>query len=506
MKQPYLTINIAVFEVEKIILIQTVNSKGPIMSSIWTDDVEIKERKALHENIHVNTVIIGAGMAGVLTAHFLQQNGVECIILEGDRIAGGQTKNTTAKITSQHALKYNKLTEKFGKEKAKQYADANQKAISIFFQIAKSENISCMIEEQPAYLYSKSNYEQIEKEYYASVNLGINADLCEITTLPFKTVPALRFNYQAQFHPLRFIQGIAEKLVVYENTKIISVEENVIQTRNNTVTADNIIITTHYPFVNVPGYYFLRMHQERSYVIALENAPNLNGMYYGIDTDSLSLRNSGKYLLLGAGNHRTGENSEGGKYEILRKYAKEYFSEAHETAFWSAQDCIPLDGVPYIGNYSASTPHMFVATGFQKWGMTSSMVSAMVIADLIQGKPHPYEIFSPQRFNISASAKQLYEDGIQSIKGLTNEILHIPDETINQLTKGHGGIVEYDNKKIGVYKNEAGEAFIVSTRCTHLGCQLEWNPDELSWDCPCHGSRFDYKGNLIDNPALKNLK
>lgn len=476
------------------------------MGSIWALDLKTEKRNSMNENIHINTAVIGAGMAGILTAYFLQKSGIDCIVLEADRIAGGQTKNTTAKITSQHALKYCKLTEDFGKEQAQQYASANQKAINEYLRIITAENISCMFEELPSYLYSKNDYKAIENELKYANLLDIDAELAEITALPFKTVPALRFNHQAQFHPIMFINNIADKLKIYEDTKVISVEDNQINTVNGTVTAENIVITTHFPFINTPGYYFMRMHQERSYVVALENVPDLKGMYYGIDADGLSFRNSGKYLLLGGGSHRTGENSGGGKYDDLRKYAAKYYPSGHEAAAWSAQDCIPIDGVPYIGNYSSSTPYMYVATGFQKWGMTSSMVSAMIISDLINGKEHPYPIFSPQRFNISASAKQLFEEGLQSVKGLTGEIFSLPDESIKQLPNGHGGVVDYNNKKVGVYKSPEGELFTVSTRCTHLGCQLEWNPDEFSWDCPCHGSRFDYRGNLIDNPAMKRLK
>lgn len=476
------------------------------MDSIWTSDIEIRKRNPLNDDLKVNTAVIGAGMAGILIAYLLAKSGVECIVLEAAKISSGQTKNTTAKITSQHALKYYKLIEKFGHDKASEYAGANQRAISEYRSIIKTENISCMFEETAAYLYSKNNEEQIKKEYEAVRKLNIDSDLTEITALPFSTVAALRFNNQAQFHPLQFINAISERLTIYENTKVVSVEDDIIKTNNHhTVKADNIVIATHYPFINVPGYYFLRMHQERSYVLALENVPKLDGMYYGIDAGSLSLRSSGKYLLLGGGNHRTGENSEGKKYDNLRKYAKEYYPQSRESASWSAQDCIPVDGVPYIGQYSSSTPNMYVATGFHKWGMTGSMVSAIIISDLINGKPHPYPIFSPQRFNISASAKLLFEEGVQSVKGLASELLEIPDETVSQLPAGHGGIIDYKGHKMGVYKNENGEIFTVSTRCTHLGCQLEWNPDELSWDCPCHGSRFDYRGNLIDNPAMKGL-
>lgn len=475
------------------------------MESIWSSSVDIPQRKELNNDIKTDVAIIGGGITGVLIGYFLKKNNINCVILEGDRIASGQTKNTTAKITSQHNLKYNFLIEKFGEEKALQYAQANEKAISEFFRIAKEEKIDCELESKPAFLYSRMAENPLEQELVAAKKLGISADLVKTASLPIKLSSALRFDNQAQFHPLKFIKAIAEDITIYENTMVTEIHDKTIFTKGGKVHAEKIVMATHYPFINTPGYYFMRMHQERSYVIALENAPQIDGMYIGVDADGLSFRNSGKYLIIGGGSHRTGENSAGGKYEMLRQFASENFQGSKEVAHWSAQDCIPLDGVPYIGQFSSSTPNIYVATGFQKWGMTSSMISAIIISQLIQGDPHPYEIFSPQRFNLSASAKSLMEDGLQSVKGLATQFLTIPDEQAEKLPKGHGGIVEFDGKKMGVYKDENGEIFTVSAKCPHLGCQLEWNPDELSWDCPCHGSRFDFKGNLIDNPAMKGI-
>ena len=251
----------------------------------------------------------------------------------------------------------------------------------------------------------------------------------------------------------------------------------------------------------------MRMHQERSYVLALENAVQLDGMYLGIDKDnSFSYRNYEDLLFIGDSGHRTGENKAGGCYQKLWEEASKYWPGSRVSASWSAQDCMTLDGIPYIGQYSSQTPDWYVATGFGKWGMTSSMVSAMLISDLIMKRENPFmEVFSPQRFHLSASAKNVVTDGYKAAKGILYENLKIPKENMEELPLSHGGIVEYEGKKAGVYKNAEGEVFIVDTRCPHLGCQLEWNPDELSWDCPCHGSRFDYKGNLIDNPAQENL-
>lgn len=445
------------------------------MSSIWSETTQIAPRKALEGNLETEAVVIGGGMAGVLIAYELQKRGVQTVILEGDRLGGGQTKNTTAKVTSQHDLKYQKLIEDFGEEKAGQYARMNQRAIAAYRALIAEKQIDCDWEERPAYLYSTADDLLLREEAHAAWRLGIDAKFTTAVTLPFPVKGAVRFDGQAQFHPLKFLSAVAEELTVYEHTPVIKVEGNTLYTDHGTVTAAHIIFATHFPFVNMPGYYFLRMHQERSYVLALENAQALDGMYLGVDEGGLSLRNSGGLLLLGGGGHRTGENEAGGKYSLLREAAKRNWRSSREVAHWSAQDCIPLDGVPYIGRFSPSTSDWYVATGFQKWGMTSSMASAMVIAGLITGREDPDgAVFAPHRFEPTASAKNLWEEGKQAVTGLSKGAI--------DLVSG------------------------AAPRCPHLGCELKWNPDEESWDCPCHGSRFDADGILIDGPAQKNMK
>ncbi|MBC3938434.1 FAD-dependent oxidoreductase [Anaerotruncus massiliensis (ex Liu et al. 2021)] len=475
--------------------------------SIWSKAAGLPERPALAGGLDVDAAVIGGGMAGVLTAHFLKAAGLRTVLLEASRVGGGQTKNTTAKITSQHGLIYHRLIERSGEEPARQYADANQRAVAEYRRMVRELGIDCDFTEAPAYLYSTAEREPLAREFEAAKALGIGAAYGSQTELPFPVAAALRFDGQARFHPLRFLRAVAGPLEIYEGTPVRSVEGNRIFTDRGEVTAAKIVLACHYPFLNAPGYYFMRMHQERSYVLALKNASKLTGMYLGVDADGLSFRPQGDLLLLGGGNHRTGENSAGGQYQRLREAAKTYWPESAEAAAWSAQDCMTLDGVPYIGRYSASTPDWYVATGFQKWGMTSSMVSALLITGLITEGKSPWEqVFTPQRFNPSASARTLMRDTAQAAKGLARKFLTPPREDIEALPRGHGGVVEYDGEKVGVYKDENGEAFIVSVRCPHLGCQLEWNPDEKSWDCPCHGSRFDFRGRLIDNPAQEGLE
>ena len=474
------------------------------MESIWTESCLIKEREPLKGNIEAEIAVIGAGLAGLLAASALQEAGHRTIVLEANRIASGQTRNTTAKITSQHGMIYRRLIDTVGKSKARQYAMANEAAVETYRRLIAEENIDCSFEERSAFVYGNDGKE-LEAEAEAASSLGLPASFVRETALPFPTAGAVRFAHQAQFHPLQFIDHIARPLTVYENTSALRVEDDQIETTGGQVRAKQIVFACHYPFVNFPGMYFARMHQERSYVLALESASRVDGMWIGSGEGAFSFRNYKDLLLLGGGGHRCGENRAGGKYELLRKMAKSWFPDSREIAHWSAQDCVSADGIPYIGRYAESRPNWYVATGFHKWGMTSAMASAMLLRDLICGRENPYaDVFAPDRFD-AKTLTGIAAEGGQAVKGLAKELFQIPAERAAEIPGGHGGVVLLHGGKVGVYKTEDGRLYPVDIRCPHLGCQLEWNPDERSWDCPCHGSRFDRFGHLISGPAQEDL-
>lgn len=478
------------------------------MKSVWTEGYEFRKRESLDKDMEIDVLVIGAGIAGILTAYMLKKKGVDVAIIEAKEIASGNTKNTTAKITSQHNLIYHKLIKEFGEEKAKEYALANELAIKKFQEIIKEENIDCDFEKEDAYLYSLNDIDKLQKEFEAAKKLGIKAELVNNVEIPIEVKGALKFSNQAQFNPIKFLKAISKDLTIYENTKALKIneKENLVSTKKGNIKANSIIVATHFPIINVPGYYFMRMHQERSYVLALENASNIKGMYIDIDKKGYSFRNYKNLLLFGGAAHRTGETEEGGSYDKLRKAVKNIYPDSKEKYYWSAQDCMTLDGIPYIGQYSLDTPNLYVATGFNKWGMTSSMISAMILSDMILGNENNFsDIFSPNRFDMSSSMKNAADDVITTAKNFIAQKIHIPSETLENIQNGHGGIVDYNGKKAGVYKDENGNVFTVSTKCPHLGCELKWNPEELSWDCPCHGSRFDYRGTWIESPAIKRL-
>lgn len=428
-------------------------------NSIWTDSVKLPEFQELKGTVKTDVLIIGGGLCGILCTYFLKNAGVDCVLVEGKQIASGNTKNTTAKITSQHGLIYSKLTDKLGFEKAKMYLCANQLALKEYENLCK--NIDCDFEIKNNFVYSLKNRKLIEKEVSTVNELGFSAEFFENTELPFKTKGAICFSNQAQFNPLKFISVICRNLNIYENSFVREITPSGVTTDNGKILAKKIIVTTHFPFINKHGGYFLKLYQHRSYVSAYEKCPDINGMYVDESDKGMSFRTYENLLLLGGGGHRTGKN--GGCWKELDDFADTYYSNSKIKFQWAAQDCMSLDSIPYIGQYGKNTPHLYVATGFNKWGMTSSMLSAMILTDIIWGRKNDFsDLFSPMR---SIMKPQLFINTFES--------------AINLLTP-------------------------TTKRCPHLGCALKWNKAEQSWDCPCHGSRFEKDGKLIDNPSTGN--
>ena len=408
-----------------------------------------------------DVLIIGGGMAGILCAWKLAQEGADYVLIEADRICAGVTRNTTAKITSQHGSIYAKLLREFGARTAREYWEANEEALHQYRALAQS--VDCDFEARDNVVYSADSAETIAQEWDALKQLQIPAELADRLPIPGPSVGGIRFPNQAQFDPLKMVAGIAGGLRIFEHTSAREFVGTTVITDRARITAKKIIVATHFPMLNKHGGYFLKLYQQRSYVLALENAPQLDDMYLGEGKQGYSFRNYGDLLLLGGGGHRTGKK--GGGWAELEAFARKHYPQARERYRWATQDCMTLDGVPYIGQYSPKTPQLFVAAGFNKWGMTSSMVSAMILSDLVQGRVNPYApVFSPSRTMLRP----------QLLANAAESALHLITPTV--------------------------------PRCPHLGCALKWNPREHSWDCPCHGSRFTEAGKLLDNPADGDLK
>ncbi len=431
------------------------------MTSLWDKTSSASGFPRLNQDLKTDVLIIGGGMAGVLCAYMLHQANIPYVLVEARTIGGGITGNTTAKITSQHGLIYNRLIRRFGVEQAKKYLEANELALEKYRQLCNQ--IECDFESKDSYVYSVDGNRKIEKELLALDKLGFHSEFASHLSLPFPVAGSVRFPNQAQFNPLKFLRAISQRLNIYENTPVHELVGTTAITGSGKISAEKIIVATHFPFLNKHGIYFMKMYQHRSYVIALKNAANVNGMYVDEASKGMSFRNYGDLLLIGGGDHRTGKK--GGSWHELRNFARRYYPDSKELYAWAAQDCITLDDMPYIGRYSQNTENLYVATGYNKWGMTSAMVSAIILCDLISDKKNPYaQVFSPSR---TILRPRLAVNTFESTVGLLTPTLK---------------------------------------RCPHLGCALKWNPYERTWDCPCHGSRFSEDGKLIDNPATGNLK
>ena len=431
------------------------------MYSIWSKTAQRPHFKALDRDVATDVLIVGGGLAGILCAFRLEQAGVDYVLVEADKIGNGITGNTTAKITLQHGRIYDDLIRTFGVETARLYLEANRRALEQYRQLCRT--IDCDFQECDSFVYSLDNREKIKREVAALHKLGFPARLVTELPLPFSVAGAVQVGRQAQFHPLKFLFSVAKPLRIFENTNVLELRPGGAITNNGKIAAKKILITTHFPFLNKHGAYFLKLYQHRSYVLALENAPELKGIYVDEAEMGLSFRRCGEWLLLGGGSHRTGKK--GGGWRELEAFARRYYPDAREVCRWATQDCMTLDGIPYIGSYAKHTPHLYVATGFNKWGMTSAMVAADLLADRVLGKANPFEkVFSPNR---TILRPQLAVNAAESIVGLLTPTV---------------------------------------PRCPHLGCALKYNPQEHSWDCPCHGSRFAEDGKLLNNPATDDKR
>ena len=430
-------------------------------NSIWHDSAELPQYEALKADIKTDVLIIGGGICGLLCGYFLKQAGIDCVVVESNRIAGGTTGNTTAKITALHGLIYHELAEKSGFETAQKYYYANRDALREYEKLSQKTDFDFV--KLPAYTFSRFNKETIQKEYAVLHRLDAKTELRYDSCLPFPVAASVGIPEQAQCNPIKLISFLCQDLKIYENTRVTSVTSNCAVCDGGKILAENIIFATHFPFIDRYGLYFLKLYQHRSYVLGLENAQKLDGMYVEDSKSGLSFRNYQNYLLMGGGGGRTGKPC--GHWEELKRFREKYYPDSQIRFQWAAQDCMSLDKIPLIGQYSPKTPNWFVATGFNKWGMTSSMVAAKILSAAIGSKPYPYaDIFTPSR---SIWKPQL---AVNCFETLSNFL------------------------------------YPTTKRCPHLGCALKWNKYEHSWDCSCHGSRFDEDGRIVNNPANKDLR
>lgn len=488
--------------------------------SYWLESVQLQSFPPLEHDLEIEVAIIGAGMTGITTAYNLVKEGFQVALFEANTVMNGTTGHTTAKVTAQHGLIYDEFIRNFGEENARLYYQANQEAQTFIEDCIHLHGIDCQFRQEDAYVFTQSpDYiEKLQKEAEAYQKLGINGHFTENIPLELPVNGAVVMKNQAQFHPLQYLKQLLQYITdhggqIFEKTVATKLDgPNTVLFRNGQkVTAKYVISASHFPFHDGKGF-FARMYPERSYAMAIESErPFPGGMYINAETPKRSIRSvmidEKEALVIGGDSHKTGQGPpEMEHYKALQTFATEHFG-SRVLYRWSAQDFYSDDKVPYIGRMSNEYNNVFVATGFKKWGMTSSTIAALLIKDLLIGKENQYEkLFDPSRFTANPAIKTIVKENLNVAGQLISGKLTVPDKEIKDLNNGEGSAVSIKGKRAGAYKTESGELFIVETTCTHMGCDVHWNGGENTWDCPCHGSRFTYDGEVIEGPAEKPLK
>ncbi|MBP3502818.1 MAG: FAD-dependent oxidoreductase [Clostridia bacterium] len=494
------------------------------MNSFWNESEKNKINfPKIKNNIETSICIIGGGLTGLSTGYYLSKEN-DVVILEKDKICASTSGKNTGKITSQHGMFYKYLIESNGKDFAKKYLEANENAIDEIESIIKNEKIECDFEKENAYVFSNTengiNQIRDEKKAIEKIKKG-KCKFVDNIELPIPKASAIKFENQAKFNPVKYGYGLANCIInnngkIFENSKVTDINkiENKYEICVNEykIIADKVVLATRYPTINIPGYYFMKMYQSTSYAMVADVKEDLfNGMYISLDMPIISFRtinDNGKQLLLAVGyDYKTGVEQTVNGYSKLEDTVTKMYPKAEILYKWTAEDCISLDKIPYIGEYSNLMKNIYVATGFNKWGLTTSNIAANIIKDKIQGEENEYEeIFKSTRLE-PIKNKDEVKNMLKEVKeSIILSKFKLPKESIDEVEKGQGKIVQVNNNKVGVYKSETGEIFTVKPVCTHLGCELYFNNYDKTWECPCHGSKFSYDGKALEVPGIKDLE
>lgn len=535
------------------------------MNSYWINSEKNKEKyNKVEKNIETDICIIGGGITGISTAYYLTKENLKVTVLDMGKIGFQTTGNSTAKITSQHGLFYKYLKDSKGEDFARLYYDANEDAIKNIKKIVEKEKIQCDLECQSAYVLA-ANREEVQKvkdEVEVVRGFGGHAEYLERedidkNLLILNPLAAIRFKNQAQFNSYKYTIELAKVCKnlganIYENTKVVDVRDEkdyyYLETEDGyKIKAKYLVITTKYPIINMPGFYFMKMYQSTSYGISIPVKEKLfDGMYITSTNPKVSLRmakvdnniikdvvdgnienyakqdkenrkrvkekqNSkidNEYVLIVVGaDHKTGEKTDlSNSYKKLENIAKQIYPQGKVENYWNTEDCITLDKIPYIGKYSNMWENAYVATGFNKWGITTSNIAANIITDMIIGRKNRYEdIFISTRVEPVKNRQEVGNMLKETVSSLVLKKFELPESEQASLKNEEGKIIEIEGEKVGAYKDKEGRIYTIVPKCAHLGCELSWNNLDKTWDCPCHGSRYDYTGKMLYGPTVRDL-
>lgn len=498
----------------------------PANRSLWIETTPETAYPTLEGQVEVDVVVVGAGITGVTTAWLLKREDRRVALLEMRRVGEGTSGYTTAKLTVGHNLIYADLAKEHGEEAARAYAASNQWAIERLEELVSGEEIECDWERASNYVYTEDErrLSDLREELEAARRAGVSAELTTNTDLPFPVLGAIHVDNQAQFHPRKFLQRLAEKIIgegshVFEQTRVEDVTSGdpcEVLTKRGTVRARHVVLATHLPFLD-RGLFFAKAHPQKSYAIAaqIEQSQAPVGMYINAEEPTRSIRstpgpNGSRFVVIGGEGHKPGRDDDTRRrYAALEAFLRDRFDTRKVEHRWSTHDYVPLDGLPYIGRLRRSDERLLIATGFAKWGLTKGVVAAAILSDAILGRDNSWAgVYDANRLSLKSSTtrKFLIENAKVGSWFISDRIrLRADQDDIDVLEPGDGTVAWIGGRHLAVHRDEQGELHALSARCTHLGCLVGWNRADQTWECPCHGSQFGADGALLQGPATEPL-
>jgi glycine/D-amino acid oxidase-like deaminating enzyme/nitrite reductase/ring-hydroxylating ferredoxin subunit len=483
--------------------------------SLWLAADEANGHPPMAGDLDVDVAVIGGGITGLTTALLLKRDGARVAVVEAHRVGSGVTGCTTAKGSALQQTMYSTICRYHDSDAAAIYADASLAAVEAIATLAEAEQIDCNLERRAAYTYAASAEERsaVEREHEAAQATGLPVEFVEELELPYPVHGAVRLDDQVQLHPVRYAQGLARAIdgggsAVFEGTRAVKIEPRGVRTDGGTITAAQVVDAAHYPILD-RGLFFARLEPERSYCIAARvNRPVPDGMSISSGSPTRSVRSYGELLIVAGEGHSAGaRKATPSRYERLKDFAEQHWGVLEVTNRWSAQDPVSWDHLPVIGRYHPGSSRLFVASGFHKWGLTSGTFAARIISDLIAGRENPWAAqFKPTRVGARGMPKVAQLGAKFSLDFIADRAVPATKGSAADVKPGEGAAVRDGLGKVGVYRDPDGTVHAVSLRCTHLGCLLRFNSAERSWDCPCHGSRFDVDGAVLEGPATQPLE
>lgn len=495
---------------------------------VWNEGADKKRYAPLDKDIVVDVAVIGGGITGITAAHLLKQAGKRVAVLEALSIAEGTTGMSTGNLYCTIDEKFHHIQSKYNKEISQKVAQSRAAAVNLIDHFIQDYDISCEFRRVPWYLFAETEKDKskIEKELEAMSDAGLMPVSEAQLPLPFATLAGIRLDNQAQFNPLKYVRGLAEKTqgpeaMIYEYTKVVDYKDGkdgnpcVLHTeRGHRITALHVIMATHVP----KGVMFVQtlLGPYREYALAVKLAGNSypHGTFWALSGEShhsmrayTSAEGKSHLLILGE-HHKVGQLEDSTEsLKNLEIYIRERFKVEKVEYYWGGQHYKSADSLPYIGPMSKDS-NIYYATGFSTDGLTYGTLAAMIICDSIMGRKNEWaEVYDSLRHNPGKAAKDFITENanvmVQYMKDLP--LMNVDAKEFMEIKEGEGKTIALDGQKYAAYRDLNNKLHVVSAVCTHMKCIVNWNSAEKSWDCPCHGSRFGIDGHVIEGPAIHDL-